>query len=199
MAIRKEATIEQYTGVVGLLDQMFKEMDIRSNVATWRWEGSPYFMIGSCTIDKETSEGGIYGPARELIIQLRETRREENPGFSNLSPCPYHRENFGCVLGDQKSPLCIEHIDYPSELEKRFGIDGYKLEHDIRWILDNIQNDLFPKKLTDSLGVSVDDGSFAKLASEAIVQMTNRIRRYPILHTEETPFVSDKELGFKYT
>lgn len=96
-------------------------------------------MVGSCKYtNQEASEGGIYGPVRELLIQLREKRKEENPGYSNLSPCPYHRENSGCVLGNLKSPLCIGHIEHPGELKKRFGIDGHELEHNIRWILDNI-------------------------------------------------------------
>ena len=161
-------TVEQYRGVNKSLNQMFREMDIRSNTSSWRLRG--YENVGSCKgITKKHSQEGLEGIARGFLILLREERDATVPGSSKLTPCPYHRENHGCVLSELKSPLCISHIDNPAELKRRLNIDGDQLTEDIRWVLRNI--------LTGNA-----DDDFMQDAHQAVTLMTSHIRRFPILH-----------------
>ncbi len=181
--VNTEATIvSQYTTVVGALDQMFQEMDLRSNGSLWRWKNSPFEGVGSCKyISKSPSESGLVGPARNTLIELRQQRVKDFPGSSSVSSCPYHRENHGCVLGNLKSPLCISHIDgYDpmagyDELRDRFGIKSNHLTSDISWILRSILESNDPTQ----------NSQFISEACNGISQMTQHIKRFPILHTDK--------------
>lgn len=182
MAQIEAVIISQYTTIVGALDQMFTEIDLRSNGSLWRWEDSPYAGSGSCKyISKEPSESGFVGSTRSIFINLREDKSKEYPGSSSVSSCPYHRENHGCILENLKSPLCISHIDNPGELRSRFGIDGYKLTQDISWILRSILESTDPntKHILES---PLQNNEFINEAHLAITQMTKHIQRFPILH-----------------
>ncbi len=144
--------VSQYTTIVYALDQMFQEIDLRSNGSLWRWEDSPY-----------------------------------------------HRENQGCVLGELKSPLCISHIDgyEPNyyrydELQERFGIKSGQLTMDISWILRTILEAKDPYN-RNNLQSPVENDTFVNNAYEAVLQMTNHVRRFPILHSNSTQAASSKE------
>lgn len=182
MAQIESVIVSQYTTIVGALDQMFTEIDLRSKGSLWRWEDSAYAGSGSCKyISKEPSESGFVGPTRRLFINLREDKAKEFPGSSSLSSCPYHRENHGCILGELKSPLCISHIDSPGELRPRFGIDGYKLTQDISWILRSVLESTDPhtKHVLES---PLQNNDFVAEACAAIEQMTRHVKRFPVLH-----------------
>lgn len=168
-------TVRQYREVVGTLDVMFREMGLRSEVELWRVDG-----VGTCRqVGQFSSEGGFCPDVREGVIRLREERNLQTAGENTLAACPYFRDNQGCVLGDLKAPVCIAHVDYPEELRRRFGIDGYQLKKDIEWMLNVIQSqDL------DSL----KSEGFCHLALSAIGQMTNHVRHYPILGENDRRF-----------
>lgn len=173
MSQTENVTASQYTKVVGALDQMFTEMDLRSNGSLWRWKDSPYEGVGSCKyISKSPSESGLVGPARQTLLNLRVQRAKEFPGSSSVSSCPYHRENQGCILGELKSPICISHVDHPGELRRRFGIDGYQLTTDISWILRSILESQDPTQ----------NNQFVDDAHQAVIQMTQHVKRFPVIH-----------------
>jgi len=182
--------VNQYQQIVGALDTMFKEMDLRSDDAAWRWQISAG--VGSCRyISKSPSESGLVGPAKASIIKLREQRAQDFPGSSSVSSCPYHRENHGCVLGDLKSPLCIAHIDSydetgvsnVDELNYRFRIKSASLRTDIDWMLRSIlvAEDPFTHQRLDT---PEENNDFVSKAHEAIRSMTQHVKRFPILHNE---------------
>lgn len=174
--------VSQYTTIVGALDQMFKEIDLRSNGSFWRWNDSPYAGVGGCKhINKSPSESGLVGSARNILIKLREQKEKEFPGSSSLSPCPYHRENHGCILEELKSPLCIEYVDNPEEIKKRFGIDGSQLTHNIGWMLRYILESKDPHTHM-KLESPIQNNDFVHDAHEAITTMTQHIKRFPVLH-----------------
>ncbi len=161
--------VGQYSRVVAALDSMFTVMRPRIAWEVWRVNG-----VGSCHIDRETSEYGLNGPARDLIIDLRDIRNEavEGERLDESVACPYHRVWRGCVLGNLKSPICISHIDAPWELSDRFGINGYALRGDIDEILETVLN-------------GKADEEFVVLACDAVEQMTQYIKRFPVLPDEE--------------
>lgn len=161
--------VSRYRSVVGALDNMFKVIGLRSEVELWRVDG-----VGSCrNMDRESSEYHLGGPAKNELIRLREERNRNVPGKpSPLTDCPYHREGFGCVLGDLKGPYCISHIDRPSTLKRQLRINGYELMQDIDQVLQSIL----------LMGGTSPD------IVEAISEMTKYIETYPILGMEDRPF-----------
>lgn len=123
-----DSVIGQYREVTSALQKMFEAMSPRIKYELWKWAkpGDDYHMVGSCgNQDRESSEQELMGIARDALIELREARNAQAPGESELTDCPYHRTEGGCVLGDLKSPYCIGHIDSPSEINERFGLSGY--------------------------------------------------------------------------
>lgn len=192
--------VSQYTTIVGALDQIFQEIDVRSNGSIWRWEDSPYAGVGSCKyISKSPSESGLVGPARQSLIELREQKAKDFPGLSPNSSCPYHRENQGRILGELKSPLCISHIDgyEPNyyrydELQERFGIRSDQLAMDISWILRTILEAKDPYNRND-LQSPIENDTFVNNAYKAVLQMTDHVKRFPILHSNSTQAATSKE------
>lgn len=161
-------TTRQYREVVGALDVMFREMGLRSEVELWRVDG-----VGTCKqVGQFSSEDGLYPDIRVDMVRLREKRNLETAGENTLAACPYYRDNQGCVLGDLKAPICIAHVDYPDELRRRFGIDGYQLKKDIEWVLAVIQR---------QDPYSLQSEGFCHLTLSAIGQMTDHVRNYPVL------------------
>lgn len=179
MANTETIIVSQYTTIVGALDKMFTEIDLRSNGSLWRWKDSPFEGVGSCKyISKGPSESGLVGLAKENLLDLREHRAQQFPGSSPLSSCPYHRENHGCILGDLKSPFCIDHIDgYDpmagyDELRDRFGIPSGQLQTDIGSILRSVLESKDPTQ----------NNQFVSEAQNAISQMTEHVKRFPVIH-----------------
>lgn len=188
--------VDQYTKIVGALDNLFKEMRVRTNEERWRLPGSQ-LGSGSCTNvppDAAARQFGnllLGGPAAGMLFHLIEKRGQQFPGSSTLSSCSYFRDNYGCILAELKLPDCIRWIDNPEELEKRFGINGYDLRTDTGWIVRRILggddlmevNNLFiyqgrqphPEK----------NNEFVEQAYQAITKMTQHVKKFPILHPDE--------------
>lgn len=178
-----EVIVSQYRDVVGALDQMFGEMDLRSSVMAWRTDG-----YGSCLgVKKALSEQGLIGVAKERLIELREEKSRLNPKKEKSEcRCPYHRVDSGCILGDLKSPLCIGFVDFPGELPKRFGINAWRLRGDIEMILKAILtqdpdgNCSFEEEM-----IPADE--FVVLSKEAISKMTKHVQKFPLIESRWIP------------
>lgn len=162
---------------------MFKEMGKRSEMEAWRLDG-----VGTCqgmsAINKTVSEFGITGPSRKEIIRLREERARQFPGNSNLTSCPYHREDYGCVLGDLKSPVCTAVIDSPEEIKRTFGIDGFELRQDITLILRVIL-DQDQKQLNILFQPAPSIKEFFWYSLESIQEINEAVCQLPILEQHQ--------------
>ncbi len=173
--------VRQYTTVVGALDKMFSELDKRSHGALWKKEGS-LKGVGSCaSILTYYTEKGLVGPASNKLLELRDLKSKNVPGIKSLKTgCDFHRQNMGCSLGELKSPFCISHIDDSWELGIVFGINGFSLEHDIKWSLASILSAKDP--FTNAqLASALDNDRFVEEVSGAISLMTAHIKRFPII------------------
>lgn len=176
--------VHNYTQVVGALDQMFAEIDIRTTGSMWRSERPEISGVGSCRIvnNKKKAEQGLHGQAMEMLIDLREARREETSGKPDpKTGCPYHREGLGCILHEFKSPACIGYNETFPEQNQRFGMNG-GLTADIWWMLGEILENTRP-----DIEVFVDD------ALAAIVKTTDHVRKYPVLHPEKSAVIFQRE------
>lgn len=180
-AVDTKKITEQYRGVVGLLDAMFREIGLRSEAELWRFDG-----VGNCSyVTKVSSEIGLESPARRRLIRLRQKRNKDIGGKSTIAKCPYHRAGMGCVLGDLKAPICIAHVDYPGTLQRKFKVDGYQLKQDIDWILECILGQEVSdneSELFDCMNV----GEFNELAQEAIRKMSGHIKLFPLLERDDS-------------
>lgn len=192
MLSKTEKIVDQYCGAVGVLDQMFKDMDLRSEIEDWRVNG-----VGSCVyvMSKKSSELDFKGCAKTHLIKLREQRNSEVKGISNLSNCPYHREDFGCTLGNLKSPLCIGYIENYQTLKKVFRIDGCQLYEDISWILEVIllQDGEWIKCYFPKPYPTIEE--FYLLILDAIKQMNDHVVTFPILQTDEREILKVKQMS----
>lgn len=185
-----ENTVFQYRTVVGKLDEMFFEMDLRSEVMLWRADG-----VGSCrAVDKPFSESYLEGKAKKRLIKLRDEKIKRVDLGYTPSFCPYHSLEKGCVLGNLKSPLCIAHVDYPSELQRRFGINGINLADDILLVLGVILRQ-DTKMIYKEFGQDLNMNEFVELAVDSIKQMTNHIKRSPILDDSERKIKTKLKIG----
>ena len=163
-----------YTRVVGALDQMFHEIDLRTTGSMWRSPKPVLAGVGSCAIvnSKKHAEQKLHGSALQMLIDMREARNAETPGKPDpKTGCPYHREGSGCVLHELKSPACIGYNETFREQKQRFGMTGTGLTGDIWWMLDEILDNTRP-----------DIDTFVEDAVDAIAKTTEHVRKYPILH-----------------
>lgn len=147
--------VGQYSRLAGSFDQMFQVISplVTYTAALWKQEG-PYKGSGSCRdMDKHTSEVGLKGIAKDILVLLREERAQQIPGVSLVSDCPYHREEGGCVLKELKGPYCLAHMEAPWELRK-FGIDGYRLsEHIDLWLGQVLTSESLAEAYTNEIFV----------------------------------------------
>lgn len=159
--------VRQYKTVVGKLEQMFRAASIRTTKESWRKDG-----IGSCLYihNKEQSEIGLLGPAKDKLIKLQEERNREFGGKSTLTGCPYHRAGHGCVLGNLKAPVCIRYSDSGSFMEwgARFGINTDNLRDEVDTVLRGI--------LVHDPEINIPQ------YLESIESRIKAIKREPILH-----------------
>lgn len=172
-----ELVVGQYVRLTGPIDQMFQVIGPRVVCTASLWRVDPFKGVGSCTMDKPSSETGISGVAKQLLITLREDRSRQIPGISTLSPCPYHRDDFGCVLGELKSPWCLSVMEAAWEL-RVFGIDGYILSRKISAWLDRLLVADTPKEVTGNEG-------FIDRRAAFIQRLANHISRFPELTDSE--------------
>lgn len=163
--------IAQYRQTVGLLDSMFTVARVRTNKEIWRDNG-----FGSCVLKKQDSEGGLIGPAKEQLITLREEKNRQYGGTSTIAPCPYHRENYGCVLKDLKSPCCIAHFDADWDWRRRFRIDAISLNEEIWTILSATLN-----------GEALGDPSGVKRFNKKVTLLTKQIAKHPLFNESLHP------------
>lgn len=156
--------IGQYRAVAKEFDRLWKVISIRSNKNAWRLESRG---IGSCNEDDGLS---IVGPARPDIFELRKIKNRETGGIRLAWACEFHRADRGCVLGDLKSPLCLDYIDslHKDEIQKRFKIGMFKMEPTLLRILS---------------GNASDD--FIQMTVEKTQTMIDYIETFPVLHPEE--------------
>lgn len=99
----QEIIIWQYTEVTRLLNELFNLAPDQCYVE----DG-----IGCCRIGTLASEYGITGPAFATLLRMRQARLEEEGlevkvGSEWSGPCSYHKEGYGCILGEFKSPFCM--------------------------------------------------------------------------------------------
>lgn len=163
-----------YQVVVGALDLMFKEADLRLKQVLWREEDSIHKNVGTCRdMYREDSEWDLIGPARSYLIRLRDQRNREVPGRATLTHCPYHRRETGCVLRGLKSPACIGYIDYPGEFQERFRVDVPSLKRENSRALECILENQGPD------GQGIDE--FVQDTLGVVKQLTEHIKKHPIL------------------
>lgn len=166
----EEIITNQYKRVASSLSRLFEEIAPRTVYHVWRTDG-----VGSCRISIHTSEQGIEGLAQKKIIELR---LQQNPS-DDAEKCGFHIENRGCKLTDLRGPYCLEHIDAPWELKKRFGIDGYQLTQDIRWILQTILHAGIDNPKPD------ENEEFTQGAIKAIEIMMSYVQKFSFADEEE--------------
>lgn len=156
--------IGRYRRVAGAFDNLWQAISVRSNQNAWRLESRG---IGSCSGDSGLS---IFGPARPDIFELRKRRNQETEGIRLAKACQFHRVGRGCVLGDLKSPLCLDYVDslHGDEIQSRFKIGILKMEPTLLLILS---------------GNTSDD--LVQAAVEKIQNRIDYIETFPILHPEE--------------
>lgn len=156
----------QYRKVAGTLSNLFKEIAPRTVYHIWRQDG-----VGSCKIRTADSEKGIDGSARKKILELRNQQEPK----TTPEKCGFHVDGKGCKLTDLRGSYCLEHIDAPWELKKRFGIDGYQLTRDIRWILKTIL----------LAGEPEENEEFTEDSVNAIQMMIHHVQKFPPAGEEE--------------
>lgn len=169
--------IRQYQAVAGAFDQLWKEISLRTNKGEWREDG-----VGSCRIDKPLSEDLLDGPVSLKIIGLRERKDHETTGWTGHA-CPYHRPGQGCILGNLKSPRCLDHHDYQhdEEIEERFGLCIMDMRAPLARILMGGWN---PKTTVAELKPQVND-ELVKTMVAGTQAVIDHIKTFPILHPEE--------------
>lgn len=156
--------IGQYRTVAGEFDRLWKVISIRSNHNSWRLESRG---IGSCSGDTGLS---ILGPARPDLFELRKRRNRETDGIRLAKACGFHRAGRGCILGDLKSPLCLDYVDdrHGDEMQRKFKVGMFKMEPTLMHILYG----------------NADD-EFVRMTVEKTQSMIDYIETFPILHPEE--------------
>lgn len=90
--------IEQYTECTRALNELFRMAPDQC----WAKDG-----IGCCDVDMGYAEEGLDGPAKTTLDMMRAARLDEEN--TTIHACPYHKENFGCILGELKAPRCAAH------------------------------------------------------------------------------------------
>lgn len=156
--------IGQYRKVAGEFDNLWRAISVRSNKNAWRLESRG---IGSCHEDGGLS---IFGPARPDLFELRKRKNRETGGVRLAQACQFHRAGRGCVLGDLKSPLCLDYVDshHKDEIQRRFKVSMFKMEPTLLCILSGNA-----------------DGNFVQMTVEKTQNMIDYIETFPILHPEE--------------
>lgn len=95
---------------------MFWEISLRTTEEPWRKNG-----VGSCVIPTYLAQGGLNNDGGRLIRRLQEEVNAVYPGQSTTL-CVFHRSGIGCILDDLKGPVCMAHVDNPTEIKTRFGV-----------------------------------------------------------------------------
>lgn len=157
--------IGQYRMVAGEFDKLWKIISVRSDQNSWRLPERQG--IGSCSGDYGLS---IFGPARPDLFELRKRRNRETGGIRLAKACEFHRTGRGCILGDLKSPLCLDYVDsrHEVEMQNRFKIGILKMEPTLLLILSGNAND-----------------DLVQAAVEKIQNRIGYIETFPVLHPEE--------------
>lgn len=147
-----EQIIDQSQRVVRAWNNMFAEISSRTVGEEWKRDG-----IGSCGYHDYSSPAD-YGIAKERIVELMEERNRTNslPRVEGRYACPYHRANFGCVLGDLKPPICVGHIENAGEVKGKFDIvrldhvyEVFKVLRRIHFSKTNNEKEVAPEKNED--------------------------------------------------
>lgn len=156
--------IEQYMQIAGAHNSLWQEIYLRTATKEWVTDG-----FGSCDITKEDSEIGIIEEIKPDLIGLREIRNEETDGKRNRRGCPNHRDGAGCILGNLKSPHCLDYMPFylDDEIEQRFGICLMPIKPYLDRV-SNLQN--------SNMG---ETEKFTSDTLEAIEKLTDYIKSFP--------------------
>lgn len=126
-----EEIAREYMQINLAINDLFRAAELRSGIGQWKKDG-----VGSCIgLTRTGSECGLIGPAKEVILRLRDKVNFKDHGHSRLTECPFHREDSGCSIPALKAPICASIVDDPLIWKKAFGIEGIQLGIDLDWVL----------------------------------------------------------------
>ena len=118
----KRTIIDQYREAASYVGKLFEVAPDQC----YKYNG-----VGCCIIDTEKAEESIEGPASEEILELMRIRLER-VGEEENGVCSYHKESYGCMLGNLKSPLCLSYYCYGELIDTDFSTnDIYDMLSDI--------------------------------------------------------------------
>lgn len=166
--------IDQSQRVVHVWNEMFAEISSRTVGEDWKKDG-----IGSCGYHDYSSPID-YGISKERMVELMEERNRTNslPRVERVNnTCPYHRADFGCVLGDLKPPICVGHIENPREVKEKFGIDHYDHVMEVFKVLRRIH---FTKTTNEAEVNPEENEDFVRKTIEKIHATTEYIKTIPV-------------------
>jgi hypothetical protein len=108
-----DTVLLQYVTCTTILQEIFKLAPDRC----WLEDG-----IGCCAWEGgvDDDQGATLGSWKFIRHHLRELAFPQ--GQSDYQACSYHKEGFGCVLGELKSPKCLYTIcDHGDELPRSYS------------------------------------------------------------------------------
>lgn len=184
MQIQDEHVVLQYRAVAGVFEIFWREVGVRTDKALWRLDG-PYKGSGSCrNVDHELAGDLIGGIGSSLLFAQRDWKNFQTEGAQKN--CPFFRVDQGCVLGNLKSPRCLDHVDYEQgkEIENKFG---FKVP-DMRAPLERIQLGGMTREEMESgiyeVKPNVND-DFVMSTIDEWMERVEYVKTFPVLHPEE--------------
>src|SRR5581483_4036643 len=106
--------IQQYREVAGVFVELWREIDQRTESSVWRKDG-----VGNCHVSPHLFETYVDGAVNLELEDLWLARGRDVRDISGFSTCRFHREGYGCILEDLKSPRCIAEVDHIHATEIR--------------------------------------------------------------------------------
>lgn len=116
----KAEIIAQYRTVTSKFDELWQEINLRTDGAAWKRDG-----VGSCKAGPGRINTWLEGVVDEELETLWDDANASTGGDKTPHACQFHRQDHGCVLGDLKSPRCVAHVDmgHGSEIRDKLGIE----------------------------------------------------------------------------
>lgn len=166
--------IRQYQRVAGKFNELWREIDARTNESAWRKDG-----VGSCHTSPHMFETLMNGALGYRIEDLWYPRSSDTPQDGPTQACQFHREGRGCVLGDLKSVRCIDYVDgNKTEIEALLGTEIPDIRTPLMQILQCGLN-------YDTEFSRFDPGVNEPLAEETVLAtqaLIDHVRTNPVLH-----------------
>jgi hypothetical protein len=139
-----ETRLSRYLETEALLNDFFSVFDYcLSRCIALEREKNGQRPVPACCTGAYYARYDLDHPAFVRLRQERERRygRPEDYHWTDqVSPCPYHDPNRGCVLKTHKSPICIAFLCHPAIdcLREDYGIYQYDclgIYYALEWIL----------------------------------------------------------------